>query len=75
MVAHFFWMKECPLHDMKLLQIQPVLKDTRLYLKHIGFGSWPESWAITEHHGIRIVPYRNQLRYIYGGGINWMINV
>ena len=23
--------------------------------------------AITEHHGIRIVPYRNQLRYIYGG--------
>ena len=38
MVAHFFWMKECPLHDMKLLQMQPVLKDTELYLKHIiGF--------------------------------------
>ena len=38
MVAHFFWTKECPLHDMKLLQMQPVLKDTGLYVKHIGFS-------------------------------------
>ena len=37
MVAHFFWMKECPSHDMKLLQMQPVLKDMGLYLKYIGF--------------------------------------
>ena len=37
MVAHFFWMKECPLYDMKLLQMPLVLKDKGLYLKHIGF--------------------------------------
>ena len=37
MVAHFFWMNECPPHDMKLLRVQPVLKDTGLHLKHIGF--------------------------------------
>ena len=49
-------MKECPLHDMKLLQMQPVLKDTGLYLKYIGFMA---VLAITEHHGIRIVSSHN----------------
>lgn len=37
MVVYFFWMKECLFYDMKLFQMQLVLKDMGFYLKYIGF--------------------------------------